>query len=81
VRAGLAPHVLGVDVTSQQEVLDEIDLQRRLELFAEGDRWPDLVRTGRWQQVLPGVPAYQTLYPIPQSEIDVAGGLVQNPGY
>ncbi len=81
VRAGLAPHVLGVDVTTQQEVLDEIDLQRRLEFFAEADRWPDLVRTGRWQQVLPGVPSYQTLYPIPQSEIDVAGGLVQNPGY
>jgi hypothetical protein len=81
VRAGLAPHTLGNQVTTQQEVLDEIDLQRRLEFFAEADRWPDLVRTGRWQQVLPGVPSYQTLYPIPQSEIDVAGGLVQNPGY
>ena len=80
-RAGLALHVFGVDVTTQQEVLDEIDLQRRLEFFAEGDRWPDLVRTGRWAQVLPGVPLYQTLYPIPQSEIDVASGLVQNPGY
>jgi hypothetical protein len=81
VRAGLAPHTFGNQVTTQQEVLDEIDLQRRLEFFAEGDRWPDLVRTGRWQQVLPGIPSYQTLYPIPQSEIDVAGGLVQNPGY
>ena len=81
VRAGLAPHTLGNQVTTQQEVLDEIDLQRRLEFFAEADRWPDLVRTGRWQQVLPGVPSYQTLYPIPQSEIDVASGLVQNPGY
>jgi starch-binding outer membrane protein, SusD/RagB family len=81
VRAGLAPHTLGNQVTSQQDVLDEIDLQRRLELFAEADRWPDLVRTGRWQQVLPGIPSYQTLYPIPQNEIDVAGGLIQNPGY
>ncbi|HEY7027554.1 MAG TPA: RagB/SusD family nutrient uptake outer membrane protein, partial [Gemmatimonadales bacterium] len=81
VRAGLAPHTLGNQVTTQQDVLDEIDLQRRLEFFAEGDRWPDLVRTGRWQQVLPGIPSYQTLYPIPQAEIDVAGGLVQNPGY
>ena len=81
VRAGLLPHTLGNEVTTQQDVLDEIDLQRRLEFFAEGDRWPDLVRTGRWQQVIPGMPAYQALYPIPQSEIDVAGGLVQNPGY
>ena len=30
-RAGLAPHVLGVDVTSQAEVLAAIDLERRLE--------------------------------------------------
>lgn len=81
VRANLAPHVLGVEVTTQQQVLDEIDLQRRLELFAEGDRWPDLVRSGRWADVLPGVPAFQTLYPIPLTEIDVAPGLVQNPGY
>ena len=30
-------------------------------------RREDLVRTGRGQQVLPGIPAYQTLDPIPQS--------------
>ena len=24
---------------------------------------------------------YQTLYPIPQTEIDVAPGVTQNPGY
>ncbi len=81
VRAGIDPLVLGVDVTTQQEVLDEIDHQRRLELFAEGDRWMDLRRTGRIATVLPTVPAFQYLYPIPQAEIEVAPNIVQNPGY
>jgi hypothetical protein len=80
VRAGLAPHVLGVDVTSQDEVLAAIDLERRLELAFEGDRWPDLVRTGQAVAVL-GIPESQALFPIPQSERDVAPGLTQNPGY
>jgi hypothetical protein len=80
-RAGLVPHVFGVDVTTQQQVLDEIDLQRRLELCMEGDRWADLLRTGRWATALAPFPTYQTLYPIPQSERDVAHHLTQNPGY
>ena len=46
----------------------------------EGDRWPDLVRTGRAVGVL-GIVAFQTLFPIPLNELDVAPGLIQNPGY
>ena len=80
VRAGLAPHVLGADVTTQAEVLAAIDTERRLELAFEGDRWPDLVRTGQAVPVL-GIPEFQTLFPIPQAERDVAPGLTQNPGY
>ncbi|HEY7504286.1 MAG TPA: RagB/SusD family nutrient uptake outer membrane protein [Gemmatimonadales bacterium] len=80
-RAGLDPHTLGNEVNSQAEVLAEIDLQRQLELAFEGDRWPDLVRSGRAVEVMGGIPAYQTLYPIPQTEIDVAPGVSQNPGY
>ena len=79
-RAGLEPHTLGDAVTTQEDVLAEIDLQRQLELAFEGDRWPDLVRTGRAVEVL-DIPEYQTLYPIPQTEIDVAPGVTQNPGY
>lgn len=79
-RAGLEPHTLGDAVTTQEDVLAEIDLQRPLELAFEGDRWPDLVRTGRAVEVL-DIPEYQTLYPIPQTEIDVAPGVTQNPGY
>jgi hypothetical protein len=83
VRAGLAPHVLGTDVTSQTDVLNAIWNERRLELALEGDRWPDLVRTGRAMSVL-GLPAnraFQLLYPIPSRELIVSSGLTQNPGY
>jgi hypothetical protein len=79
-RAGLAPHVLGQDVTTQDDVLAAIWHERRVEFAFEGDRWPDLVRTGRAEAVL-GISANMTLYPIPQRELDVAPNLTQNPGY
>jgi hypothetical protein len=92
VRAGLAPHVLGVDVTDQASVLAAIARERRVELAFEGDRWPDLVRSDQAVAVMTAhkasfsIPqpfaAHQVLYPIPQNEIDVtAGRLTQNPGY
>jgi starch-binding outer membrane protein, SusD/RagB family len=90
VRAGLAAHVLGVDVLADQaSVLAAIDRERRVELAFEGDRWPDLVRSSRAVATVP-IPAsraYQVLWPIPQSEIDVTRNtdgtprLIQNPGY
>jgi tetratricopeptide (TPR) repeat protein len=83
VRAGLAPHALGTNVTTQTDVLNAIWNERRLELALEGDRFPDLVRTGRALTVL-GLPAnraFQLLYPIPSRELIVSSGLTQNPGY
>jgi starch-binding outer membrane protein, SusD/RagB family len=83
VRAGLAPHVLGTNVTTQADVLTAIWNERRLELALEGDRFPDLIRTGRAMAVL-GLPAnraFQLLYPIPSRELIVSSGLTQNPGY
>jgi tetratricopeptide (TPR) repeat protein len=83
VRAKLAPHAFGVDVTTQAGVLAAIDKERRLELALEGDRWPDLVRTGRAAAVM-GLAAdrtFQTLYPVPAAERVVAPGLGQNAGY
>ena len=76
-RAGLEP---AGDVSTQEEVLAAIDLERRLELAFEGDRWADLVRTGRAVDVL-GIPVTQALYPIPLQETIVAPGITQNPGY
>jgi len=82
-RAGLDTLVFGVDLTTQQQVIDEVMLQRRLELAMEGFRWADLVRTGAVDAYLTakGAETYQALYPIPSREISVAPGLVQNPGY
>ena len=77
LRAGVAADpVIGL---TQGGVLAAIARERRLELAFEGDRWPDLVRTGAALTL--GVPAQQTVLPIPQSEIDVAPNVTQNPGY
>jgi hypothetical protein len=77
VRAGLAPDpVVGL---TQAGVLAAVARERRLELAFEGDRWPDLIRTG--QATVVGAPAQQTLLPIPQPEIETAPGITQNPGY
>jgi hypothetical protein len=87
VRAGLQPHVLGVDVTDETSVLAAIWQERRVELAFEGDRWSDLVRTGEVVAIMTvhngnPFPAFQALLPIPQEEIDVTQGtLAQNPGY
>ncbi|MBI1343125.1 MAG: RagB/SusD family nutrient uptake outer membrane protein [Terrimonas sp.] len=60
-----------------QAILDE----RRLELAMEGDRFFDLVRTGRAAAKITGfVTGKNELFPIPQTEIDISG-LTQNPGY
>jgi hypothetical protein len=80
VRAGLTPHVLGVNVVTQQDVLNAIYRERRFELAMEGFRWPDLVRLGLAPQVL-GIPAFRMLFPVPERELDVAPNLTQNPGY
>jgi hypothetical protein len=81
-RAGLGPHVLGVDVTTQAEVLAAIDHERRLELAEEGDRFPDLTRDPARAVTLLGLSGpNRLLFPIPQAELDVAPEVTQNPGY
>ena len=81
-RAGLARHTLGTQVTTQDQVLAAIDLERRLELAMEGDRWPDLLRQNRAVAVKnfadrPG----QALFPIPLRDIRTSPKLTQNAGY
>jgi hypothetical protein len=81
-RAGLDGYVLGLDVVTQQDVLDAIFLERRLELAFEGEYWFDLVRTGRAAAALgSNFDAHEALWPIPVSELDVAPNLTQNAGY
>ncbi len=76
-RAGLDP-IAGPTV---ENIWDE----RRLELAGEQDRYWDLLRTGQAATVLADK-GFQSgkheLYPIPQNEIDLSGGsLEQNPGW
>jgi starch-binding outer membrane protein, SusD/RagB family len=82
-RADLA----SLNTMSLQELLTNIEHERRIELFAEwGNRWYDLRRTGRANEVLGAMkPATwkptAMLWPIPISQIRANPGLVQNPGY
>ncbi|NLP58947.1 RagB/SusD family nutrient uptake outer membrane protein [Lutibacter sp. B1] len=61
--------------------------ERRFELALEHDRYFDLVRQGRAGEVLRAhgknfVDGKHELFPIPQTQIELSGGLLkQNPGY
>jgi hypothetical protein len=76
--------ITGLD---QLQLREAIYKERRAELFFEGWRWIDLVRTGRVTQVMQDAgktnfdPEKHTLLPIPQSEIDINPNLTQNPNY
>ncbi len=81
-RAGLAPLTAG----TKAEIRDRILTERRLELFMEGHRWFDLVRTGRAFETLKasGMRAHMTLFPIPLAQIQLINNRAifpQNPGY
>jgi starch-binding outer membrane protein, SusD/RagB family len=69
--------------SSGNQLLQDIYRERRLELSGEGYRFFDLVRTGRAADVIQDfVPGKHELFPIPQVEIDLAGGnWQQNPNY
>lgn len=80
-RAGLPDHVLGLDVTTQADVLAAILLERRHEFAFEGDRWPDLVRLGLAGTVKDLAKPGYVLFPIPSRETTTAPGVTQNPDY
>lgn len=74
-------------LTADQAGLDIIYAERRLELALEGNRYWDLIRTGKASAVLGSLGWEQGTHeylPIPQVEIDKTSGenkLVQNNGY
>ncbi len=78
-RAGLA----NSSASTQAEVREAIQDERRLELAFEGQRWFDLVRTGTVDQEMEAtVNPNFFLFPIPISEILASDGVItQNPGY
>jgi hypothetical protein len=68
-------------VTSRDELIDKILLERRLELAYESQRWFDLIRKDKAQLVLGITDVNKLLLPIPRQEILVNSNLKQNPGY
>ncbi|GAA4317245.1 RagB/SusD family nutrient uptake outer membrane protein [Compostibacter hankyongensis] len=82
-RAGLAPLSESLD---EEEVVDAILHERRIEFFCEGGhRFFDLKRIGKINAVMkslkPAWKATAALFPVPQGEIDANPFLTQNPGY
>jgi hypothetical protein len=85
-RAGVAALTTGL---GQSAFRDSVFLERRKEFIQEGHRWFDLVRQGGTVLVdaLHKIPAKSaassknTLFPIPQVEIQLNPQLKQNPGY
>lgn len=74
-----------VTTTDQGALRTAIQHERRVELAMEFERHFDIIRWGLGQQIL-GPQGFVTgtseLWPIPQNEIDISGGLLkQNPGY
>jgi hypothetical protein len=81
------------DVTLTSDNWEDIILkERRLELYAEGERWLDVKRFGVAEEVISSKPSVTfanvrnkyLLWPIPQNEIDANEQISpadQNPGY
>ncbi|HTE23625.1 RagB/SusD family nutrient uptake outer membrane protein [Flavitalea sp.] len=82
VRAGLTP----LSGLNKDQARESIYLERRFELYLEGHRWFDMVRTGRALAKMEskGMKAYMTVFPVPLSQIQLINDdaiLPQNPGY
>ncbi|MEI7503310.1 MAG: RagB/SusD family nutrient uptake outer membrane protein, partial [Paludibacter sp.] len=90
----LLPNLVAGTVASKALMQDAVLNERRLELAFEGQRWFDLVRTGKVFTVmntlnsrdigrLPMSPVTEetTILPIPQPQIDKNASMTQNPGY
>ena len=80
-RAGL--NSLTGTVSSQAEVRQAIQDERRVELAFEGHRWFDLVRTGTVNAEMgETIDGNYHVFPIPNSEVLASDGVItQNPGY
>ncbi|MBN8824505.1 MULTISPECIES: RagB/SusD family nutrient uptake outer membrane protein [unclassified Spirosoma] len=81
-RAGVPAHA-GL---TKDDAREKIYLERRRELYLEGHRWFDLVRTGRALSVMApfGMKPYMTVFPLPLTELEIIRNpavFAQNPGY
>ena len=86
-RAGLD----NTTATTQSELREAIEMERRFEFIGEGHRWFDLKRTGKAVETMNTwfaandknvtINANNLLLPIPQSQIDTDPAITQNQGY
>ena len=82
-RAGIADYT----TDSQEDILEAIENERRVEFAFEAHRWFDLARTGRAKAVLEAldpntkVADYELVFPIPITQIQLDTNLEQNDGY
>lgn len=96
VRARVGLGSLPASATSSKDsMIDALLKERRLELAFEGQRWFDLCRLDKVEEVMNAVYAkdsgrlpqkalfteYSYRMPIPQNILDMNNNLVQNPGY
>ncbi|HEY6914598.1 MAG TPA: RagB/SusD family nutrient uptake outer membrane protein [Paludibacter sp.] len=93
-RVGLA-NLPATASASSESMLTAVLHERRLELAFEGQRWFDLVRYGKLQEVMNDLNKRDSgrlpqrrvftgtseLLPVPQAALDINTNLVQNPGY
>lgn len=89
-RAGLSGLSLSLSVTEARLAVEN---ERQLELLFEGQRWWDLIRNERMEEVMKlahdkngnlrfsEIPAWRAKLPIPQAQIDINERLTQNIGY
>ena len=93
IRAGI-PTWSPADFATQDDLLEAIENERRLELAFEGHRRMDLLRRGKPLRTATSVPASaagagvgivagddRAIFPIPQRELDLNGELTPNNGF
>lgn len=82
-------------ITNENDGINKILWERKLELAFEGQRWFDLKRTGKALEILKNrkdgngnilsfvsnLTEQKLIWPIPQTQIDNNPNLTQNPGY
>lgn len=72
---------------TKEQFRDAVLKERMMEFVFEGQRWFDLVRTGKLETLVPAakpgvVPAARNyLFPLPQREVDLNPNLLPNNGY
>ncbi len=91
----VADAAIDINASTPGTFMEKLMLERRREFVFENQRWLDLKRLPEAEALaiinanmeteytgVPAVDAHSFIYPVPQQEVDVSKGVVdQNPGY